>query len=191
MRLGEILVKQGLLSQAQLAAALSEKLAQGARLGTYLVEQSILTSDQVALALAEQFGVPPALETDFLRADATLRKRMVVHQAIELWAIPLFFVSPRRVAVAMANPANPRALDRLAFILGATVEPMVASEEALGRQFELLYRVKRKRAAPAARPLPKPAPEPKPIVAKLSDGESSEIRPALRSHRRPPTGHRG
>jgi hypothetical protein len=186
MRLGEILVKQGLLSQAQLAAALSQKLAQGARLGTYLIEQSILTSDQVALALAEQFGVPPALETDFLRADATLRKRMVVHQAIELWAIPLFFVSPRRVAVAMANPANPRALDRLAFILGATVEPMVASEEALGRQFELLYRVKRKRAAPAARPLPKPAPEPKPIVARLSDGESSEIRPALRSHRRRP-----
>jgi hypothetical protein len=165
MRLGEILVKQGLLSQAQLAAALSQKLAQGARLGTYLIEQSILTSDQVALALAEQFGVPPALETDFLRADATLRKRMVVHQAIELWAIPLFFVSPRRVAVAMANPANPRALDRLAFILGATVEPMVASEEAL---------------------LPKPAPEPKPIVARLSDGESSEIRPALRSHRRRP-----
>jgi len=84
----------------------------------------------------------------------------------------------------MANPKNPRALDRLAFILGATVEPLVASEEALDRQFELLYRVKRKRAAPAARPVPQAPPEPKPIIAKLTDGESSEIRPALRSHRR-------
>jgi hypothetical protein len=186
MRLGEILVQHGLLSHAQLAAALSQKLAQGGRLGTYLIEHNILTADQVALALAEQFGVPPALEPDFLRADATLRQRMVVHQAIELQAIPLYFTSPRRVAVAMANPANSRALDRLAFILGATVEPLVASEKALARQFELLYKVRRKRAAPATRPTPEAPPPPKPIVARLADGESSEIRPALRSHRRRP-----
>ena len=102
MKLGEILVKQGLLSQAQLTAALGHQHAQGARLGSYLIEKKILTSDQVALALAGQFGVAPALECDFGRADSSLRKRLVVHQAIELQAIPLYFVNPRRVAVAMA-----------------------------------------------------------------------------------------
>lgn len=186
MKLGEILVKQGLLDQAQLASALTHQPAQGTRLGTYLVEQNILTCDQVALALAEQFGVPPALEADFLRAEATLRKRMVVHQAIELQAIPLFFINPRRVAVAMANPANQRALDRLAFILGATVEPLVAPEVALTRQFEFLYKVRRKGAAHATRLAPEEPPACQPIPAKTSDAESSEIRPALRSHRRRP-----
>jgi hypothetical protein len=186
MRLGEILVKQGLLDQAQLASALTHQPAQGTRLGTYLVEQNILTCDQVALALAEQFGVPPALEADFLRAEAALRKRLVVHQAIELQAIPLFFINPRRVAVAMANPANQRALDRLAFILSATVEPLVAPEVALTRQFEILYKVRRKRAVPVARLALDAPPARQPVAARISEPESSEIRPALRSHRRRP-----
>jgi len=184
MRLGEILVERGLLGQAQLASALSLQHAHGTPLGTYLVENNILTSDQVALALAEQFGVAPALDADFVRADAQLRKRMVVHQAIELLAIPLFFINPRRVAVAMANPANVRALDRLAFILGATVEPMVASEAALTRQFEFLYRVRRKRAAPATRLELRSPPGRQPVAARASFPEDAEIRPALRSHRR-------
>jgi hypothetical protein len=195
MKLGEILVKHGLLSHAQLVSALTHQQAQGSRLGTFLVEKSILTSDQVALALSEQFGVPPALETDFLRADATLRKRMVVHQAIELQAIPLYFLNPRRVAVAMANPTNARAIDRLAFILGATVAPMVTPEVALRRQFEILYKLKRRNKTPvlalgqkvAQKPVPKPAP--KTLVRpgpRRPDPEASEIRPALRSYRQRP-----
>ncbi len=190
MSLGEILVKRGILSRAKLEAALAAEQAQGIGLANYLVEEGILTGDQLALVLAQQFGVPPALEADFVRADASLRKRLVVHQAIELQAIPLFLTSPRRVAVAMANPTNPRALDRLAFILGATVDPMVASEVALARQFELLYRVKRKRGLhPALKDLPVPQQVAKegavvgpPESSELS--ESSQIRPALRSHHR-------
>jgi hypothetical protein len=198
MSLGEILIKQGLLGRGKLEAALSDEQAQGTRFATYLVEMGILTCDQVALGLAEQFGVPPALEADFVRADPVLRKRLVVHQAIELQAIPLFFTSPRRVAVAMANPANPRALDRLAFILGATVDPMVTGEVALARQFELLYRVRRKRGVhPVLKDFPVPhqvakerptaSPGP-PVPAESSPvpAESWEIRPALRSHRHPP-----
>ena len=182
MKLGEILVKQGLLGQDELAQALTHQRAQGARLGAYLVENEILSSDQVALALAEQFGVAPALEADFARADASLRKRMVVHQAVELQAIPLFFINPRRVAVAMANPANQRALDRLAFILGATVEPLVASDIALARQFELLYHVQRKHPEPSSRPPPKEHVDRGPIPGPRPSSESSEIRPALRSY---------
>jgi len=182
MKLGEILVRQGLLTKAELDAALTHQRAQGARLGAYLVENGILSSDQVALALAEQFAVAPALEADFARADPALRKRMVVHQAIELQAIPLFFITPRRVAVAMANPANPRALDRLAFVLGATVEPLVASDIALARQFELLYHVKRKHADPAGRPARAAAAPTAPIPGKRQASESVEIRPALRSY---------
>jgi hypothetical protein len=104
MKLGEILVKQGLLTEAQLASALTHQLARGARLGSYLIEHNILTTDQVALALAEQYGVAPALEADFLHGDPALRKRMVVHQAVELKAIPLFVTHRRHIAVAMAHP---------------------------------------------------------------------------------------
>lgn len=185
MKLGEILVKRGLVTEVQLQAATVEQHVQGMRLGTYLVERGILTTDQVALALAEQFGVPPALEADFARAEAVLRKRLVVNQAIELQAIPLFYTTPRRVAVAMANPANPRALDRLAFILGATVDPMVATEIGLERQFELLYGVRRKGKNTFVRPVALSLPAPHQVSAKQPAPADSDIRPALRSHSQP------
>jgi hypothetical protein len=184
MELGEILVRLGLVSRAQLESALADDRAQEGRLGTYLVEKNILTSDQLALGLAEQFRVPPALEADFARSDAALRRRLVVHQAIELQAIPLFFTGPRRVAVAMANPASPRAVDRLAFVFGATVDPMVTSEVALLRQFQLLYGVRRKHGADAVRRTASNLPLPQELATRSPATESSEIRPALRSHRR-------
>jgi hypothetical protein len=184
MGLGEILVRLGLLSRAKLESALADERAREGRLGTYLVEKNILTNDQLALGLAEQFRVPPALEADFVRSDASLRRRLVVHQAIELQAIPLFFTSPRRVAVAMANPSSQRAVDRLAFVFGATVDPMVTSEVTLLRQFELLYGVRRRHTADAVRRTASNLPLPQELATRSPATESSEIRPALRSHRR-------
>jgi len=188
MRLGEILVKRGLVTEAQLQAALAQQHARGVRLGTWFVECSMLTNDQVALALAEQFGVPPALEADFARVELALRRRLVVHQAVELQAIPLFATNRRRVAVAMANPANPRALDRLAFILGATVDPMVATELAIAHHLELLYGVRRKGKAGLVRPAAMSLPAPHQTVSKKPAPEPDDIRPALRSHRCAPQG---
>jgi hypothetical protein len=194
--LGEILVKRGLLSPGKLQAALADEQSKGTRLGGYLVEKGILTTDQLALALAEHFGVPPALEADFVRADPALRKRLVVHQAIELQAIPLFATGPQRIAVAMANPNNPWVLDRLAFILGATVDPMAASEVALTCQFELLYKVRQKRKVRITTkevPIPqqaavakRPPGVPPPIPVRPPASAPPEIRPALRSHRSAP-----
>lgn len=192
--LGGILVKRGLLSPASLQAALADEQAKGKRLGAYLVEKGMLTSDQLALGLAEQFGVPPALEADFVRADPALRKRLVVHQAIELQTIPLFFTGPKRVAVAMANPNNLWVLDRLTFILGATVDPMVTSETALMRQFELLYQVRQKRKVRITTkevPIPqqvakRPPPLPQPPPVRSAPSVPPDIRTALRSHRSMP-----
>lgn len=190
MRLGELLVKRGLITYAQLQTGLAQQHAQGTRLGTWFVECSILTNDQVALALAEQFGVPPALEADFARAELSLRRRLVVHQAVELQAIPLFLTNRRRVAVAMANPANPCALDRLAFILGSTVDPMVATELAIALHLELLYGVKRKGKPGFARPAAKSLPAPNQTIFKKAAPQVDDIRPALRSHRKAPQGIR-
>lgn len=185
MSLGEILVRQRLLGRAQLESALADEQAQGGRLATYLVEKNLLTSDELALGLAEQFHVAPALEADFARSDASLRLRLVAHQAVELQAIPLFFIGPRRIAVAMANPANARAIDRLAFVLGATVDPMATSEVALLRQFELLYGIRRRGARDAVRRTASALPAPQ-VLETGGSADSSEIRPALRSHRRGP-----
>ena len=191
MRLGEILIEQGLITAAQLQAGLAQQQAQGVRLGAWFIESGMLTTDQVALALAKQFKVPPALDADFARADSALRRRLIVHQAVELQAIPLFFTNPRQVAVAMANPASPQALDRLTFIFGATVEPMVASESAISRQLEVRYGVRRKAKSASARSGARPLLSPRHAApANLSLMDNDLIRPALRGHAKPPKGIR-
>ena len=113
-------------------------------LGAALVEAGILTTDQLALALSDLFGVPPALESDFLRSDPALRNRLRAQQAAGFECIPLYPTQNRRVAVAMVDPTHPKILDELAFVLGASVEPMVTSEAALARQIELLYAMPRR-----------------------------------------------
>ena len=189
MRLGEILVKHGLISESQLYAALARREADGKRIGSYLVEKGILTTNQVALALAEQVGVPPALDADFARAEPAVRRRLGARQAAEFRAIPLFVTGSRRVAVAMANPTNPATLDKLAFILGATVDPMIATDLAIAKHLECLYQVPRAASADTSLSTGTPHTPPEP-ARQQAPPKASEIRPALRAHRRPRKGMR-
>jgi hypothetical protein len=185
VRLGEILVKHGLITEAQLYSALARREADGKRIGSYLVEKGILTANQVALALAEQVGVPPALDADFVRAEPAARRRLSARQAAEFQAIPLFVTGSRRVAVAMANPTNPSTLDKLAFILGATVEPMIATDLAITKHLESLYRAPRPDSANTGLSLGTQPRLSQPLAGNASRPEATEIRPALRTHRRP------
>jgi hypothetical protein len=145
MRLAEVLVQRGLASREQMRSIPGVETMEDAELGTALVEGGVLTCDQLALGLSALFGVPPALDGDFLRADPSLRKRLRAHQASSFKCIPLYATQSRRVAVAMVDPGNPKIVDELAFVLGAAIEPMVTSETVLGRQLELLYAMHRRR----------------------------------------------
>ncbi len=89
----------------------------------------------------------------------------------------------------MANPTNPATLDKLAFILGATVDPMIATDLAIAKHIECLYQVPR--AACADTRLSTGAPHaPQEPARKQPPPKESEIRLALRAHRRPLKGLR-
>lgn len=139
MRLVQVLARSGLVSSTQLGSLLGQGGAGDEQVVSYLVETGAISTDQLAQALSVLCGVPPALDRDFARADAALRKRFPVHQATKLRAIPLYVTPNRRVAVAMVEPTHPQILDEVGFVLGAVVEPMVTSEIAYTRQLELLY----------------------------------------------------
>jgi Tetratricopeptide repeat len=54
MRLGELLVGQGLISAEELEAALQRQKQQGGRLGTHLVAMGLMTVDKLVMALRGQ-----------------------------------------------------------------------------------------------------------------------------------------
>jgi MSHA biogenesis protein MshE len=58
VRLGEILLQQGLLTEQQLKEALDEQRKSGRRLGRVFVEKSFVSEEQISTALAKQLQVP-------------------------------------------------------------------------------------------------------------------------------------
>lgn len=145
MTVAQLLISRGFLSADQILSVPGAENMGDGQLGSALVEAGLVTTDQLALILSDMLGVPPALESDFLRSDPGLRKRLRAHQATSLKSIPLYATQSRRVAVAMVDPTHPKLLDELSFALGASIEPMVTSEHALARQLELLYAMPRRR----------------------------------------------
>ncbi len=144
MRLVEILLQRGWISPTGLRSLVGYQNLEDEQLGMGLLEEGMLSADQLASALGELFGVPPALDQDFARSDPNLRKRLSAHQASSLKAIPLYITPKRRVAVAMVQPTDPKFVDELEFVLGASIEPMATSEPVLARQLEMLYSMPRR-----------------------------------------------
>jgi len=144
MRLVDILLDRGWLSPVKLRSLAGYQNLEDDQLGVGLLEEGLITADQLATALGLLFGVPPTLDQDYARVDPSLLKRLSSQRAANLKAIPLYTSPSRRVAVAMVNPTDLKAIDELSFALGAAIEPMVTSEPTLARHLELLYNMPRR-----------------------------------------------
>jgi hypothetical protein len=144
MRLVDVLLDRGWLSQLKLRSLAGYQNLDDDQLGVGLLEEGLITADQLATALGLLFGVPPALDQDYARVDQNLLKRLSSQRAANLKAIPLYTSASRRVAVAMVNPIDLKAIDELSFALGAAIEPMATSEPTLARHLELLYNMPRR-----------------------------------------------
>lgn len=144
MRIGERLVRAGLVTREQLQEALSAQVVHGGRLGTILIERSWITLDRMAQALAEHHGVPAALEADFADADTELQQQLDPELAAEYRAIPLRAESDtRRVVVAVIDPDDTGASAELAEAFGCEVILAVAPELRVFYQLERVYGIRR------------------------------------------------
>ena len=124
VRLGEVLVEEGLLSQDQLKKALQEQKASGRMLGEMLVEQQIVSSQVLVQALARRLGVPGCQLRHGL-IDPPLLKLIGEEEAERLKVIPMFKVKGT-LTVAMAEPQSLPTIDRLRQITGCRIRPVLA-----------------------------------------------------------------
>lgn len=124
-QLGTILLRRGLVSAEELAAALEEKEDSGERLGQILVRAGALTEQGLALALAEQHGI------DFLDIAATPPNVAVASLLPEKYArryraVPVRYLDNGALLVAVSDPTDVLASDDLRLVLGAPIELAVA-----------------------------------------------------------------
>ncbi|MCL4079038.1 Flp pilus assembly complex ATPase component TadA [Coriobacteriia bacterium Es71-Z0120] len=124
-KLGEILIRAGLITQEQLDAALAVQAVEGGKLGQILVRQLVLDEDEIAQTLAEQKGLEYVRLTSFpidREAVTQIPERLARRRLV----IPIAYRGDALV-LAMADPLDVEALDDVRLRSGREVVPVVAT----------------------------------------------------------------
>jgi len=137
VRLGEILVKESLITQEQLQKALEFQRTNGGKLGTCLTKLGFITDDDITGVLSRQYGVP-SINLKYYEIDPTVIKLIPQDTATRYQVIPLSRVGSV-LTIAMTDPTNVFAMDDIKFMTGFSVEPVVASEVAIGDAISRFY----------------------------------------------------
>lgn len=128
-RLGDLLVREQILTPEQLEKALAHQARNGGRLGTCLVQLRFCTEEQVANALSRQYGVQSVNLADVEPSPALLR--LIPRQTAERYSVFPVSRQGTTLTLAMADPTNIFALDDVKFMTGLNIEPLVATESAI------------------------------------------------------------
>src|SRR5208282_2017940 len=136
-RLGEILVKDSLISSDQLKQALDYQKKNGGRLGTCLVKLGLVSDEDITAVLSRQYGVP-SINLKFYEVDPAVIKLVPQETAVRYQIVPLSRVGST-LTIAMTDPTNVFAMDDIKFMTGFNVEPVVASETAISEAIHKFY----------------------------------------------------
>ncbi|HTS67583.1 MAG TPA: ATPase, T2SS/T4P/T4SS family, partial [Terriglobia bacterium] len=128
-KLGEILLKENLITPDQLKQALEHQKANGGRLGNSLVKLGFLNDDEVTAVLSRQYGVP-SINLTYFEVDPNVTKLIPMDTATKYQVLPLSRVGSS-LTLAMVDPTNVFAMDDIKFMTGFNIEPVVASEAAI------------------------------------------------------------
>ena len=136
-RLGDLLVKEKVITPEQLDQAVKVQKESGARLGSVLVKLGFLSDEDVTNFLSRQYGVP-AINLSFFEIDAQVVKLIPYETARRYQILPLSRVGAS-LTIAMVDPTNVFAMDDIKFMTGFNIEPVVASEAAIVEGIEKAY----------------------------------------------------
>src|SRR5215468_3397911 len=128
-RLGDLLVKEKVITTEQLAQATKVQKETNCRLGSALVKLGFLTDEDVTNFLSRQYGVP-AINLSYFEIDAAVIKLIPEETAKRYQILPLSRVGAA-LTIAMVDPTNVFAMDDIKFMTGFNIEPVVASESAI------------------------------------------------------------
>ncbi len=137
IKLGELLVKENLISPQQLQEALTYQKQHGGKLGYNLVKLGFVKDEEIAGLLSRQYGVP-AINLARFEIDPTVIKLVPAETAQKYQILPLSRAGAN-LTIAMVDPTNVFAMDDIKFMTGYNVEPVVASETAIMDSIDKYY----------------------------------------------------
>src|SRR5262245_61961191 len=133
-RLGELLVREKLISLAQLKQAQEEQKRSGTNLGYALAKLGYVSDQEITSFLSQQYRVPAIHLTDYESDPDEIK--LVPREACEQRIVMPVSRAGSSLIVAMGDPTNLHAIDDIKFLTGYNVEPVVASETAIAAAIE-------------------------------------------------------
>lgn len=135
--IGELLLKNGKLTQAQLKDALEKQQLSGKMFGELLVELGYVTEADITIALSQQYNIP-YVDLDRYSLDKDVLKVFPERLMRELRVIALFRIE-KSITVAIADPLNMHTIDRLAHMSKCDIDPMITTEGAILRALDKYF----------------------------------------------------
>ncbi len=137
VKLGEMLVRAGMISQEQLDEALEAQKSNGEKLGFNLIKLGYVKEDDITQLLSEQYGVP-SINLRHFEIDETVINLIPSEVAQKYLVLPVNRTGAT-LTISMADPTNVFAMDDIKFMTGYNVEPVVSSELALRDAIDKYY----------------------------------------------------
>jgi type IV pilus assembly protein PilB len=140
-KLGEILVRENLISPQHLRQALDYQREHGGRLGFNLVKLGLVSDDTITAILSRQYGIPSVNLELFDIEDSVLR--LIPQEVAQKYSVlPLSRVGAT-LTLAMVDPTNVFAMDDIKFMTGLNVEPVVVAEASIQQAISKYYSTSR------------------------------------------------
>ncbi len=142
MRLGELLVRDRRITEAQLAEAMASQARDGGRIGSLLLEMGLVDPETLTIYLGLELGLPVATGSTLERCKRSAVTLLKPEQAAKFLAVPIV-IQGQTLLVAMSDPHDLATLDAIAATTGYRVIPRVAPEVRIYYYLERYYGVPR------------------------------------------------
>ncbi len=142
MKLGEALVKEGIITRQQLNQALERQVVYGGRIGTNLIELRFISEEELTRFLGRFFNITP-VKQEMVAAIPPDVINSLTPDIVNRYKILPFKKDRNRLHTAMLNPRDIKEIDEIRFTTGFDIIPYVITELRLLHCLERYYGIKR------------------------------------------------
>lgn len=141
LRLGDILLKEGLVNEVQIQEAIRRQKSSGQRLGEILVDLRIVTEEQIAEIIGRQLGIPYRrfAQGELQPSSEGTARSVFLQDLIRKESILPLAKTASGLTVAMADPLDLILIDNLKKISGCRIVPVIATRSDLRSAIEAVY----------------------------------------------------
>ncbi|MDD2580386.1 MAG: hypothetical protein PHR66_00190 [Desulfuromonadaceae bacterium] len=141
IKLGEMLLKEKLITTEQLDEALKNQTIFGIKLGSALIELGFLSDKQLCLFLSRKLGVPAASPRDMSWISPEVLSMVPAEMAGKYRVVPIR-CEGKKLSLAMADPADFKAIDEVAFVTGCVILPHIVPDVRITSALSKYYNIR-------------------------------------------------